>query len=280
VAVAKRWKKITLGTVLLLLSLPLLFLYLWLLFNSINAGPLYSLFPNEPSLRSWLQLFSKLPAASGMPESVLPILGNTVIVAGGVMVLNLFICGLAGYAISRLAFKGKEFLMSSLLILKAFPLLILLIATYFVLFYLRLLNTFLSVILARTAMELVMGTWIIKGFFDDIPREIEEAARIDGASWITLWGRIMIPLVRPGLLAVGILAFIGGWSDFIFVYTFIFDQSKWTLSVFLYSLIASQESVDYNFLSTVSLFYMLPMILMYGFIQKGLTKGALGGGIK
>ena len=215
-----------------------------------------------------------------MPESVLPIIGNTVIIAGGVMILNLFVCGLAGYAISRLAFKGKELLLSSLLIMKAFPMLTLLIATYFVLFYLRILNTFLSVILARTAMELVMGTWIIKGFFDNIPREIEEAARIDGASWITLWGRIMIPLVRPGLLAVGIMAFIGGWSDFIFVYTFIFDQSKWTLSVFLYSLIASQESVDYNFLSTVSLFYMLPMIMMYGFIQKGLTKGVLGGGIK
>lgn len=278
--VAPRLKKILLGVFLLLLTLPLLLLYVWLLFNSINSGPLYSLIPSQPSLRSWIQLFSRLPKASGMPESILPIIGNTVIVAGGVMILNLFVCGLAGYAISRLAFKGKELLLSSLLIMKAFPMLILLIATYFVLFYLRILNTFLSVILARTAMELVMGTWIIKGFFDNIPREIEEAARIDGASWITLWGRIMIPLVRPGLLAVGIMAFIGGWSDFIFVYTFIFDQSKWTLSVFLYSLIASQESVDYNFLSTVSLFYMLPMIMMYGFIQKGLTKGVLGGGIK
>ena len=275
--IVQRWKKITLGAILLVISVPLLLLYVWLLFNSINARPLFSLFPTDPSLRSWFRLFAKLSESPGMPDSVFPILGNTVIVAGGVMFLNLFVCGMAGYAISRIAFRGKEFLMSSLLILKAFPLLILLIATYFVLFYLRLLNTFLSVILARTAMEMVMGTWIIKGFFDDIPREIEDAAKIDGSSWITLWSRIMIPLVRPGLLAVGIMAFIGGWSDFIFVYTFIFDQSKWTLSVFLYSLIASQESVDYNFLSTVSLFYMFPMILMYGFIQKGLTKGALGG---
>ena len=85
---------------------------------------------------------------------------------------------------------------------------------------------------------------------------------------------------KPGLLAVGIKSFIGGWSDFIFVYTFIFDQSKWTLSVFLYSLISSQESVDYNFLSTVSIFYMIPTVMMYGVIQKGLTKGVLGGGIK
>ena len=196
------------------------------------------------------------------------------------MILNLSVCGLSGYAISRLHFKGKDLLMNSLLIIKAFPLLILLIATYFVLFYLRLLNSLLSVILARTAMELVMGTWIIKGFFDNIPREIEESARIDGSSWFTLWRKIMIPLVRPGLFAVGIIAFIGGWSDFIFVYTFIFDQSKWTLSVFLYSLISSQESVDYNFLSTVSIFYMLPTIMMYGFVRKGLTKGVLGGGIK
>lgn len=90
----------------------------------------------------------------------------------------------------------------------------------------------------------------------------------------------MIPLVRPGLVAVAILAFIGGWSDFVFVYTFIFDQSKWTLSVFLYSLIASQESVDTSFLSTVSIFYMLPTLLMYTFAQRGLTSGMLGGGIK
>ena len=278
--IVQRWKKTILGAFLLLLTFPLLCLFIWLLFNSINGKPLYSIFPDQLSLGSWLQLFSKLPKASGMPVSVLPILTNTVIVGGGVMILSLFVCGLAGYAVSRLEFKGKEMLMSSLLILKAFPLLILLIATYFVLFYLRLLNTFLSVILARTAMELVMGTWIIKGFFDDIPREIEESARIDGSSLFTLWRKIMIPLVRPGLFAVGIMAFIGGWSDFIFVYTFIFDQSKWTLSVFLYSLIASQESVDYNFLSTVSIFYMIPTIMLYGFAQKGLTRGVLGGAIK
>ncbi len=278
--VAAKWKKTVSISFLSLLSVPLLLLYVWLLFNSINGKPLYSLFPDQLSLRSWFQLFSRLPAASGMPESVFPIIGNTLIVACGVMILNLFVCGLAGYAISRLKFKGKDLLLSSLLIMKAFPLLILLIATYFVLFYLRLLNSFLSVILARTAMELVMGTWIIKGFFDNIPLEIEESAKIDGCSLFTLWRKIMIPLVKPGLFAVGIMAFIGGWSDFIFVYTFIFDQSKWTLSVFLYSLISSQESVDYNFLSTVSIFYMLPTIMMYGFVQKGLTKGVLGGGIK
>lgn len=278
--IVQRWKKFILGVLLLLLTLPLLCLFVWLFFNSINGKPLYSIFPDQLSLRSWLQLFSKLPKASGMPVSVLPVLVNTLIVAGGVMILSLFVCGLAGYAISRLEFKGKEMLMSSMLVLKAFPLLILLIAIYFVLFYLRLLNTFLSVILARTAMELVMGTWIIKGFFDDIPREIEESAKIDGSSLFTLWRKIMIPLVRPGLFAAGIMAFIGGWSDFIFVYTFIFDQSKWTLSVFLYSLIASQESVDYNFLSTVSIFYMIPTIMLYGFAQKGLTRGVLGGAIK
>lgn len=278
--VTPKWKKIVLSSILLLLTIPLLILYVWLLFNSINGKPLYSLFPDQPSLRSWFQLFSKLPEASGMPESILPILGNTIIVAGGVMLLNTFVCGLAGYAISKLKFKGKDLFLNSLLIVKAFPLLILLIATYFVLFYLRLLNTFLSVILARTAMELVMGTWIIKGFFDNIPGEIEESARIDGASLFTLWRKIMLPLVKPGLLAVGIMSFIGGWSDFIFVYTFIFDQSKWTLSVFLYSLISSQESVDYNFLSTVSIFYMIPTVMMYGVIQKGLAKGVLGGGIK
>ena len=150
---------------------------------------------------------------------------NTIIIAGGVMLLDLFVCSLAGYSISRLKFKGKNLLLSFLLIMKAFPLLILLIATYFVLFYLRLLNTFLSVILSRTAMELVMGTWIIKGFFDSIPREIEESARIDGASKFTVWRKIMVPLVKPGLIAVGVMAFIAGWSDFIFVYTFIFDQS-------------------------------------------------------
>lgn len=275
-----RVRRLALGSILLLASLPLLALYVWLLFNSINGRPLYSLLPQQFTLRSWVQLFQPLRAASGMPASVLPVLGNTLLVAVGVMVLSLVVCGLAGYAVSRLRFAGKAALMSSLLVMKAFPMLILLIATYFVLFFLRLLNTFLAVILARTAMELVMGTWIVKGFFDSIPREIEDSARIDGASWITLWSRVMIPLVRPGLVAVGIMTFIAGWSDFVFVYTFIFDQSKWTLSVFLYSLIASQESVDYSFLSTVSIFYMLPTLLLYGFAQKGLTQGMLGGGIK
>lgn len=275
-----RWKRTALGLLLLALTLPLLFLYVWLAFNSLANRPLYTLLPERLSLQAWARMFGRLPAASGMPGSIVPVLGNTLIVGGGVMLLSLVVCGLAGYAVSRLKFRGKDLLLSALLVIKAFPLLILLVATYFVLFYLRLINSFLSVILARTAMELVMGTWIIKGFFDAIPREIEDSARIDGAATPTLWRRIMIPLVRPGLLAVAIIAFIGGWSDFIFVYTFIFQQSRWTLSVFLYSLIASQESVDYNLLATVSLFYMAPTLLLYGFMQKGLTRGVLGGGIK
>lgn len=273
-------KRTFLGLLLLVLTCPLMVLYIWLAFNSLSDRPLYTLLPQELSLMSWVKLFSRLPTASGMPASVFPVLGNTLIVACGVTFLNLLVCGLAGYAISRLRFAGKGFLMSSLLIMKAFPMLILLIATYFVLFTLRLLNSFASVILARTAMELVMGVWIIKGFFDSIPREIEESAHLDGASRLTLWSRIMIPLIRPGLFAVGVISFIGGWSDFIFVYTFIYNQSKWTLAVFLYSLISSQESVDYSFLSAVSIFYMLPAILLYGFAQKGLTRGVLGGGIK
>lgn len=278
--IKQKIKKSILWTFLLIVTLPLLSLYVWLLFNSINGKPLYSLLPDQISFRTWTQLFSTLPNVTGMPNSVLPILKNTLIVAVGVMIVNLITCSAAGYAVSKLKFKWKEGLLSSLLIVKAFPVLILLIATYFVLYYLHILNTFLAVILTRSSMELVMGTWIIKGFFDSVPLELEDAARIDGATRFQLWSKIMIPLVKPGLIAVGIMAFIGGWSDFIFVYTFIFDQSKWTLSVFLYGLIASQESVDYNFLSTVSLFYMLPTVMLYGFAQKGLTQGVLGGSIK
>jgi len=263
---------------LLVISFPLLIMYVWLFMNSISAGTLYGFLPKRVSMESWNFLWKPIPFV-GKFSSVWPVVINTCIVAGGVSILNVFISSSAGYALSKLKIKGKGVIMQSTMVLKAFPVLILMIATYFILFKLQLLNTFFAPILSRTAMEAIMGLWIMKGFFDGIPKEIEEASMLDGATRFQTWWKVMLPLVMPGIGAVAILSFLAGWNDFIFVYTYIFDERKWTLSVLLYQILSTPESLDYSFLSALSVFYMIPALILYTLTQKVFMKATIGGAL-
>jgi len=263
--------------ILVILTAPLLVLYLWLVVGSVSKAVFSSFRPTGFTLAHWRFLSHELPYAIGSIRTIWPLTRNTFVVGVGVMFVVTTACSLAGYSLSRMRFQGRIAIMQGLLALRAFPMLILLIATYFILNALGLLNTFLGVILTRSAMELTLATWIIKGFFDDLPREIEEAAMVDGASALQVWWHIMLRLVAPGLAAVAIIAFRAGWTDFVFVTTFLFDESKWTLSNYVYTLLNTPESLDRNFLSAVSLFYMIPVMALYLLAQRAFARVALGG---
>ena len=256
------------------ISIPFFIMYAWLIVNSFSRRVSFGLIPEEFSFENWSFLWSSIPW--GLERtSIWKVLLNTVLYAGGVAVLQVLVCTLAAYAVSRMEFRGKGLVLALQMLLRAFPGVLLLIGTFFVLFYLRLLYTIPGVVLARMSMEIPYGVWIMKGFFDGVPWHIEWAALVDGCTRLQAWRKIMFPLVMPGLLAVSLFAFLAGWEDFIFAYILLPGQTQ-VFSVLIQGLIAT-EVIDYGLLAAISLFYMLPALLFFLLAQRALTRVTVAG---
>jgi len=255
-------------------SIPFFIMYTWLITNSFSKYVSFGLIPKEFTLENWSFLWSPIPW--GLERtSIWTVLLNTILYAGGVAVLQVLVCTLAAYALSRIEFRGKTLILGLQMLLRAFPGVLLLIGTFFVLLRLRLLYTIPGVILARMSMEIPYGVWIMKGFFDGVPWDIEWAALVDGCSRIQAWRKILFPLVMPGLLAISIFAFLAGWEDFVFAYILLPGETK-VMSVLLQGLMAT-EVMDYGLLAAISLFYMLPAMLFFLVAQRALARVTIAG---
>jgi inositol-phosphate transport system permease protein len=153
----------------------------------------------------------------------------------------------------------------------------LLIAIYFVLRSLQLYNTIQGVMLVKVALELPLGMWLMKGFFDNVPWDIERAAMVDGASRFRIWWQIVLPLIRPGIAALAIFSFISGWNEFLIPYTFILNRQQATLAVYLQQLVGDSRFVDYGQVAAIGLFQLLPVVLFFLFTQRYLLSIYAGG---
>ncbi|MBI4758093.1 MAG: carbohydrate ABC transporter permease [Chloroflexi bacterium] len=260
--------------VMALVSVPFLFLYAWLIMNSFSKHVSFGLIPEELTLENWRFLWSPIPWGLGR-TSIWTVLLNTILYASGVAVLQALVCTLAAYALSRMEFRGRTLILGLQMLLRAFPGVLLLIGTFFVLLHLRLLYTIPGVVLARMSMEIPYGVWIMKGFFDGVPWDIEWAALVDGCSRFQAWRKILFPLVIPGLLAIGLFAFLAGWEDFIFAYILLPGQTQ-VLSVLIQGLIAT-EVMDYGLLAAMSLFYVTPAMIFFLIAQRALAKVTIAG---
>jgi len=195
----------------------------------------------------------------------------------GVTVIVVSVSTLAGYVISRMKFPGRSFLLASTLVLHAFPAITLLIALYYILKTLNLLDTITGVVLAKAGFFTPFGIWIMKGFFDGISWDMEMSALIDGATRFQAWHKVMLPIVKPGIAAISIFSFLMGWSEYIFVITFNRSYYSWTLTSYISAIVSDYRFSDYGLLAAVSLFYMVPVILFFIFTQKYLMEITLGG---
>lgn len=269
-----RWWRLVL-VVLILISLPILVGYVWLVLAALFER-VHGLVPaGSLSLKNWRFLW--MGAEEGRP-SIWLALRNSLIFAGSVAALKVVVASMAAYAISRLLFPGRGILLGLILVLHAFPAISLIIAIYYILRTLGLFDTLLGVIMVKAALELPLGVWLMKGFFDNLSWEMEMAALTDGASRWQLFWRVALPMVRPGLLALGTLAFISSWSEFILPFTLIVSSQNWTLAIFLQSF-REEAFVDYGMLAAVGLFYTLPILLLFMIGQRFLLN-IYGGGLK
>ena len=270
--VGSRTAQLLIIAIIVLICLPLIVMYIWLL-ESAFAKQTYGIVPSGFTLANWRFFWEGF---KNMP-SIWRITLNTLIFAVVVMVLEVLIASLTGYALSRMKFPGRRIFLSLTLVLHAFPAVTLLIAIFYVLLMLGLYDRLLGVILVKAALELPLGIWIMKGFFDNISWDMEMSALIDGCSRLRTWWEVLLPNIRPGIAALAIFAFLSGWSEFLlpFIYTTSFDN--FTLSVLLKRLVGDFRFVDYGLLTAVGLYYMLPVLLFFIFTQEYLLNIYAGG---
>lgn len=260
---------------LVLIALPFLVMYVGFFMQAFGEGIHLGIIPEKFGFSNFRFLWQ--PIAWGLGKTTIWVtLLNTLIFACVSGAIVTVVCMLAGYALSRIEFKGRDFFMILQLFLHAVPGHILLIAIFFLLFYLKLLHRIPGVALARASLEIPLGVWIAKGFFDSIPWDIERSAMIDGCTRLQVWYKIFLPLVKPGIAAVFIWGFLFAWHDFIYVYTLLPGAVK-LLSTLIQSLIAT-EVIDYGYLAALSVFYMVPPLVLFVYLQKALLKVPIFGG--
>ena len=222
------------------------------------------------------ELRSKATSGAQFP-SVWTAFFNSLVLAVSQTVIILAVSSLAGYYISRFAFRGRDAFLQGLLVLHAFPAMTLIIPIFLMLHWIGLLDRIVGVMLVLAAIELPFYIFVMKGFFDGVPWDIEMSAMTDGATRRQAFLLVVLPQVRFGLIAVGVFAFIRAWEEYIFVRTFLIENTNWVMSLYLFWVSDDVMGVDYGIVAAVAVFYVLPSLLLYVFCQKYLTQMSIGG---
>ena len=215
--------------------------------------------------------------AGGQFPSVWIAFRNSLALALSQTVIILAVASLAGYYISRFAFRGREAFLQGMLVLHAFPAMTLIIPIFLILHWVGLLDTILGVMLVLATIELPFYVFVMKGFFDAVPWDIEMSAMTDGATRRQAFWMVVLPHVRVGLIAVAVFAFIRAWEEYIFVRTMLIENTNWVMSLYLFWVSDDIMGVDYGIVAAVSVFYVLPSLLLYVFCQRYLTQMTIGG---
>lgn len=258
------------------LSAPLVIMYVYQVVDTVTTSAPGSIIPNGITLRHWRFLFG--PITTDGP-SIWVLAGNTLVFASVTALLVTTVSLTAAYALSRLQMPGRGLFLGGLIVLHAFPTLTLIVAVFLILQYMGLYDTMTGVILVKVAFELPFGIWIMKGFYDSVPWEIEMAGVTDGASRFTVWRLLVLPLVQPGLAALLIFSFLSGWSEFILPLVLAPANAPQVLATYLASIIADDRVADYSLFKAVSIFYALPVLAIYVIFQNKLMN-IYGGGTK
>jgi multiple sugar transport system permease protein len=206
-------------------------------------------------------------------------LKTSLIVASASTVIVLLVSVPAAYFTARFRFRGRTPFLLLILVTQMFAPTSLVVGLYREFFELTLVNTYLSIILTNAAFNLAFATWILNGFFSSIPKEVEEAAHIDGCGRFgTLW-RVMLPLTRPGLVTAVIFTFIAAWNEYVVALTLMQDDAKKPLTVGINSYVTGYEQ-NWDQLFAASLIAIVPVVILFALIEKHLVGGLTAGSVK
>ena len=205
---------------------------------------------------------------------------NTVFLALVTVTLSLTAAVPAAYCFSRRRFPGRRTILKCLVLLNSFPAILSMFAIYRLLRPMGLVNTRLGLILVYTGTMAVFSLWNTKGYFDTIPTEIEEAARMDGATDLQVVIRIVLPLAKPSIVTTALQVLIYVWNEYIYATTFLTGESKYTLAAGLNALQATEMTGSWPVFAAAAITVSLPVLVIFFLCQKYMTSGLTAGGVK
>lgn len=203
---------------------------------------------------------------------------NSFVIGLGTVVLTLFLSILAGYALGRYEFKGKKICMLALLMTQFIPRSMLIIPLFIIFSKLGLISNPLSLIIIYSAVQVPFSAILMSGFIANIPKELEEASSIDGATRMQTLRQVILPLLIPGIVATGINIFVYAWNEFLLALMLTNNQAKFTLPVGL-SFMLGEFNINYGALAAGSIIALIPSVILFAFAQKHLING-MGGAVK
>lgn len=269
------------GGLLKYLTIACIFMFLlfpvyWMLVTSLKINTesyraIPTLWPESLSLDGYLTLFKD--------GKFFVYYKNNLIVSAMAAAIICFISMLAGYALSRFHFKWNKILISTFIFAQMMPVISRLISLYTILRRINLTDTTIGLVLAISATQVPFTVSLMASFFDGIPKDLEEAASVDGSGRVHTLYRVILPLVVPGLLAVGVYSFLMTWDDYLHAITLIRSTDLWTLSQGL-KLTYLGEVSDWQLINSASTLGALPMIFVFFFFQKYMIKGLVSGAVK
>lgn len=260
-------------------ALVTLFPFYWMVMTAIM--PTDAILSRTPSLlpdfsRIRFDAFVGIFARSEFPTWMM----NSLIVGGLTTLFSVVVSTLAGYSLSRYSGVVQQSLGAMLLISKLIPASLILIPLFIIYNLMGIFDTYLGLVLANMTISVPLASWLMKGFFDRIPRELEQAAMIDGASQMQALRLIVLPLAKPGIAAATVYVMLNSWSEFIFARTLISSPERQVLTVGMQSFVGEQM-VDWQLLMAAGTVSILPAIILFAFLEpflvNGMTKGALAG---
>lgn len=267
----------TFGVYALLIFMALLVLtpIVWIIGASFN--PMSSLlsataFPENPTVLHYVKLIKETKFVYWY--------ANTLKIALINMAISVVLTSMTSYVFSRFHFKGKRAGLLSILILQMFPSFMGMMATYNILWQLNLLDTHFGLILTYAAGQVPYNTWLVKGYLANIPRSLDEAAKLDGASNLRIFTQIVLPLMKPILIFVALSQFITPWMDFIFPRMILSSPEKKTLAIGLYDMINANTNNNFTTFAAGAILVAVPITILYVCLQKYLIQGVTAGANK
>ncbi|MGH3656935.1 MAG: sugar ABC transporter permease [Micromonosporaceae bacterium] len=256
-------------------SLIALFPIVWVLLASFKPG--YAVqssdlsLVEDPTLANYVHVLTE----TNFPRWF----ANSVIVAAFTMVGGIFMAATTGYAVSRFNFPGRRGLLWLFLVTQMFPVAILIVPIYVIMANLGLINTLASLVIAYLTIAVPFCAWMLKGYFDTIPRELDEAAALDGLGPFATFWKVVVPLARPGLAVTAFYTFLTAWGEVAYASAFIQTDDRFTLAYGMQQFVP-QFNPQWEYLTAAAVLVTVPAGLVFFFAQRHLVAGLTAGGTK
>ncbi|MBZ4665959.1 MAG: MalG3 [Mahella sp.] len=246
----------------------------WVLMASLSPGDAFftgSLLPREVSLDNYVEVIND--------TDFLIWVKNSMILCTGVSIIQLFMTTTSAYAFSRMRFKGRKYGLMTLLILQMFPTIMAIPAIYSILARINLLDSIYALMIVLAGGN-AFNIWLLKGYIDSIPKELDEAAKVDGATLWQTFTKIILPLILPMLVVIFLFSFIGVYSEFAITSIVIHDPESYTVALGLQRFIVNQFAAHWTLFAAAAVMASVPITIVFMLLQRYLQAGLAAGGVK